>query len=133
MPASSPPTTLTGHFSLGFRRGGGDWQKDLPALLDWARSNHFAMLDLGGGPDVAGEAAQVAAAGLTVGSVDLCDGRGWSALLSADPATLPSLDELRAKLVGLIQAPATKLAQLQTAPAAKLARVFAAYADRDAA
>jgi large subunit ribosomal protein L10 len=48
-------------------------------------------------------------------------------------ATLPSLDELRAKLVGLIQAPATKLAQLTTAPAAKLARVFAAYADKDAA
>ena len=48
-------------------------------------------------------------------------------------ATLPSLDELRAKLVGLIAAPATKLAQLSTAPAAKLARVFAAYADRDAA
>ena len=48
-------------------------------------------------------------------------------------ATMPSLDELRAKLIGLIQAPATKLAQLSTAPAAKLARVFAAYADRDAA
>jgi large subunit ribosomal protein L10 len=48
-------------------------------------------------------------------------------------ATLPSLDELRAKLVGLLQAPSTKLAQLSTAPAAKLARVFAAYADRDAA
>lgn len=48
-------------------------------------------------------------------------------------ATLPSLDELRAKLVGLLQAPATKLAQLSTAPAAKLARVFAAYADKDAA
>jgi large subunit ribosomal protein L10 len=48
-------------------------------------------------------------------------------------ATLPSLDELRAKLVGLVQAPATKLAQLSTAPAAKLARVFGAYADRDAA
>ena len=47
-------------------------------------------------------------------------------------ATMPSLDELRAKLVGLIQAPATKLAQLSTAPAAKLARVFQAYADRDA-
>ena len=46
---------------------------------------------------------------------------------------MPSLDELRAKLVGLIQAPATKLAQLTTAPAAKLARVFEAYADRDAA
>ena len=46
-------------------------------------------------------------------------------------ATLPSLDELRAKIVGLVQAPATKLAQLTTAPAAKLARVFAAYADKD--
>jgi large subunit ribosomal protein L10 len=48
-------------------------------------------------------------------------------------ATLPSLDELRAKLVGLIQAPASKIAQLTTAPAAKLARVFGAYANRDAA
>lgn len=43
-------------------------------------------------------------------------------------ATMPSLDELRAKLIGLIQAPATKIAQLSTAPAAKLARVFGAYA-----
>jgi large subunit ribosomal protein L10 len=43
-------------------------------------------------------------------------------------ATLPSLDELRARLVGLINAPATKLAQLANAPAAKLARVFGAYA-----
>ena len=48
-------------------------------------------------------------------------------------ATMPSLDELRAKLVGLIQAPATKLAQLATAPAAKLARVFGAYATKQAA
>ncbi|QBR70293.1 50S ribosomal protein L10 [Beijerinckiaceae bacterium] len=47
-------------------------------------------------------------------------------------ATLPSLDELRAKIVGLLQAPATKLAQLTTAPAAKLARVVAAYAEKDA-
>jgi large subunit ribosomal protein L10 len=43
-------------------------------------------------------------------------------------ATLPSLDELRARLVGLIQAPATKIAQVVTAPAAKVARVFGAYA-----
>ncbi len=48
-------------------------------------------------------------------------------------ATMPSLDDLRAKLIGLINAPATKLAQLSTAPAAKLARVFGAYANRDAA
>lgn len=48
-------------------------------------------------------------------------------------ATLPSLDELRAKLVGLLQAPATKIAQLTTAPAAKLARVIQAYAEKDEA
>ena len=48
-------------------------------------------------------------------------------------ASMPSLDELRAKLLGLLQAPATKIAQLSTAPAAKLARVFQAYADKDAA
>ena len=48
-------------------------------------------------------------------------------------ATLPSLDELRGTLVGLVQAPAAKLARLTTAPAAKLARVFAAYAGKDAA
>ncbi|MEQ9661156.1 MAG: 50S ribosomal protein L10 [Parasphingopyxis sp.] len=41
-------------------------------------------------------------------------------------AELPSLDELRAKIVGLVNAPATKLAQLANAPASKLARVFAA-------
>lgn len=46
-------------------------------------------------------------------------------------ASLPSLDELRAKVIGLVQAPATKIAQLVNAPAAKLARVFNAYAERD--
>jgi large subunit ribosomal protein L10 len=45
-------------------------------------------------------------------------------------AALPSLDELRAKIVGLIQAPATKVAQLVNAPASKLARVVQAYADK---
>ena len=48
-------------------------------------------------------------------------------------ATLPSLDELRAKLLGLIVAPATKIATVVNAPAGKLARVFGAYAERDAA
>ena len=48
-------------------------------------------------------------------------------------ASMPSLDELRAKLVGLVQAPATKLAQLSTAPAQKLARVVGAYAAKEAA
>jgi large subunit ribosomal protein L10 len=48
-------------------------------------------------------------------------------------AALPSLDELRAKLVGLIQAPATKIAQVVNAPASKLARVVQAYAKKDEA
>ena len=43
-------------------------------------------------------------------------------------ASLPSLDELRANLVGLIQAPATKIAQVINAPGAQLARVVQAYA-----
>jgi large subunit ribosomal protein L10 len=45
-------------------------------------------------------------------------------------AALPSLDELRAKIVGLVQAPATKIAQLTNAPAAKVARVVQAYASK---
>jgi large subunit ribosomal protein L10 len=45
-------------------------------------------------------------------------------------AALPSLDELRAKIVGLITAPATKIAQVVNAPAAKLARVVQAYASK---
>ena len=47
-------------------------------------------------------------------------------------ASMPSLDQLRSTLIGLVQAPATKIAQLSTAPAAKLARVFQAYADKAA-
>jgi large subunit ribosomal protein L10 len=48
-------------------------------------------------------------------------------------ASLPSLDELRAKLLGLIVAPATKIAQVVNAPAGKLARVFQAFADKSGA
>jgi large subunit ribosomal protein L10 len=42
-------------------------------------------------------------------------------------ADLPSLDELRGKIVGLLQAPAGKLASVTQAPAGQLARVFGAY------
>jgi large subunit ribosomal protein L10 len=45
-------------------------------------------------------------------------------------ASLPSLDELRAKIIGLVVAPATKIAQLVNAPAAKVARVVQAYASK---
>ena len=48
-------------------------------------------------------------------------------------ATLPSLNVLRAKLVGLLQTPATRLATVLQAPAGQLARVLKAHADKGAA
>lgn len=45
-------------------------------------------------------------------------------------AKLPSLDELRGKIVGVLQAPAANLARVVQAPAGALARVLRAYADK---
>ena len=58
----------------------------------------------------------------------LLDENGVQAL-----AKLPSLDELRGKLVGLLQAPATKVAGVLQAPAGQLARVISAYGSQDEA
>ena len=44
-----------------------------------------------------------------------------------------TLDELRATIVGLIQAPASKIARTLTEPGAQLARVFGAYGNKEAA
>ena len=44
-------------------------------------------------------------------------------------ATLPSLDELRSKIIGLLNAPATKLAVLLQTPGGQIARVLAAHAE----
>ncbi|MFN4240023.1 MAG: 50S ribosomal protein L10 [Erythrobacter cryptus] len=89
------------------------WSKDpvaaAKAAVDFAKAND--KLEIVGG---------------AMGSVVL-DEAGIKAL-----AAMPSLDELRAKLIGLVNAPATKIAQVVTAPAAKVARVFAAYADKAA-
>ena len=56
--------------------------------------------------------------------------RGWREVARD---ACPRSTNCAASSLGLLQAPATKLAQLTTAPAAKLARVFAAYAEKDAA
>jgi len=48
-------------------------------------------------------------------------------------ATLPSLDELRGKIVGLLVAPATKIAGIVQAPAGQLARVIGAYSKKEEA
>jgi large subunit ribosomal protein L10 len=55
----------------------------------------------------------------------IMDANGVKAL-----AELPSLDQLRGKLIGLIQAPATKIAGVVAAPASQLARVLNAYATK---
>ena len=69
--------------------------------------------------------------------LEIVGGAMGTQVLNADGikalASMPSLDELRAKLIGLVQAPATKIAQVVTAPAGKLARVFGAYAAKEAA
>ena len=46
-------------------------------------------------------------------------------------ATLPSLDALRATIIGLLQAPATKVAGVLQAPAGQVARVFGAYGAKE--
>jgi large subunit ribosomal protein L10 len=66
---------------------------------------------------------------VVVGAVmgeQVLDAKGVGAL-----ATLPSLDQIRGQLIGLIQAPATKVAAVLQAPAGQLARVFNAYATKD--
>ncbi len=65
--------------------------------------------------------------GGSVGETAL-DAQGVQAL-----ATLPSLDALRGKIVGLILAPATKIAGVVQAPAGQLARVIGAYSKKEAA
>ena len=69
--------------------------------------------------------------------LEIVGGSMGSTALNADGvkalASMPSLDELRGKIVGLVNAPATKVVQLVNAPASKLARVFGAYAAKEAA
>jgi len=48
-------------------------------------------------------------------------------------AELPSLDQLRGKIVGLIQAPATRIAGVLAAPGGQIARVINAYATKEQA
>ena len=48
-------------------------------------------------------------------------------------ADLPSLDTLRAGIVGMLQTPATRVASVLAAPAGQLARVFGAYSKKDEA
>lgn len=71
--------TRTGGFTIGFRRGWSAWQKDLGAVIRFAKENGFGALDLGRDGDKTGKA--VVDAGLRIGSVDLAE---WNNMISAD-------------------------------------------------
>lgn len=118
--------------------------KNSLAKLAIANTNYAGIDDLLTGPvALATSVDPVAAAKIVVEfaktnpKLEIVGGAMGSLVLNAEGVTalasMPSLDELRAKLIGLVQAPATKIAQLATAPAGKLARVFGAYAAKDAA
>ncbi len=71
--------TRTGQFSIGFRRGGSEWQKDLGALVRWTVESGLGAIDLGRDADE--KASVVLDAGLRIGSVDL---KAWQPMLSPD-------------------------------------------------
>lgn len=73
--------TRTGNFSIGFRRGWSDWQKDLSGAIGWALASGLEVIDLGRDGDTASK--QVVEAGLKVGTVDLAE---WNGMISADRA-----------------------------------------------
>lgn len=87
--------------------------------------------DVVAAPKVAAEFAKTNQAFVLLGGAmgkTALDANGVEAL-----ASLPSLDELRARLVGMLQTPATRVAGVLQAPAAQLARVLGAYARKDEA
>lgn len=73
-------STRTGKFPIGFRRGWTEWQKDLSALAQWAKTSGFEALDLGNADERDLEILRNA--GLRLGSCDLLE---FGNLLSSDP------------------------------------------------
>jgi len=118
--------------------------KNRLAKLALAGTPYEPIMDLFSGPTaIAYSADPVAAARVAVNyakendKLTVVGGAMGDTLLDENAvkalASLPSLDELRGKLVGLLNAPATKVAGVLQAPAGKLARVFGAYAKQDEA
>lgn len=60
------------------------------------------------------------------------DGNMLDANAAKQLASLPPLNELRARIVGMIQTPATRIASVLKAPAGQLARVMSAKASKGA-
>jgi large subunit ribosomal protein L10 len=114
--------------------------KNSLAKLAIADTDYAGIGDMLVGPVALGTSVDpVAAAKIIVDfaktndKLEVIGGSMGAVVLNADGikalATMPSLDEMRATLIGLVQAPATKIAQVVVAPATKLARVFSVYAE----
>jgi large subunit ribosomal protein L10 len=78
--------------------------------------------------DFAKDHPQLVVKGGVVSGSQMLDAAGVKAL-----STMPSLPELRAKLLGLMSAPATQLVRLLSTPAGQLARVLKAHQDKQEA
>ncbi len=115
--------------------------KNRLAKLALAGTPYEGLTDLFEGPTaIAYSSDPVAAARVAVGyakdnqKLTVIGGAMGELRLDADGikalATLPSLDELRAKLVGMISTPATRIAGVLQAPAGQVARVLAARAEQ---
>ena len=115
--------------------------KNRLAKLALAGTPYEGLSDLFEGPTaIAWSSDPVAAAKVAVGyakdneKLTVIGGAMGELRLDADGikalATLPSLDELRAKLVGMLNTPATRIAGVLQAPAGQVARVLGAYAQQ---
>jgi sugar phosphate isomerase/epimerase len=71
-------STRTGNYPIGFRRGGSEWQRDLPLLINWARKNEIGVIDLGRSLE---DIVIARTAGMHIGSVDLLE---WQPMFSPD-------------------------------------------------
>jgi len=75
--------------------------------------------------DFAKDHPQLVVKGGLVSGSQMLDADGVKAL-----STMPSLPELRSKLLGMLQAPASSLVRLLNTPASQLARVLKAHAEK---
>lgn len=118
--------------------------KNRLAIIALEGTDYGSLADLLTGPTALATSTDPVAAAKAVvdfaktnDKIEIVGGAMGKTVLDADGvkalASLPSLDELRAKLVGLLVAPATKIATITQAPAAQLARVMAAYSEKEAA
>jgi large subunit ribosomal protein L10 len=112
---------------LAKRAAEGTMAKPIEDLLKGPTGIAFSV-DPIAAPKVAYEYAKTNNKFVILGGVvgtQFLDAKGVEAL-----ASLPSLDELRARIAGMLKQPATKVASVLQAPAGQLARVLGAYAKK---